>query len=193
MNYARTMKSLRLLVFVAVALLLVGSDGNAQLQGHDGAPGKDQKTVFRLPEGFIPVDFPGNPSVKLALDSKSQAGIFLDRSDQDDGPGPITAIMQSAVAKMLLRDPKGQLEWTGSPLPPHAGAFESGMLYSASKGELRFQLAVYYRELGSAKFRYGYFALKHRNKQEGDGPFIDLRGRGAYKFDQFRQLLLVVK
>lgn len=143
--------------------------------------------MMKLPDGFMPAEFPEKRAGKLLLDPKRPDGMFIVYPKAEEGPDVLPNLLKPMVAGMFLHDEKAQLAWTATPLTAHAGIEnETGTLFSASNNEMEIQLVLYTRRLGATTIVYGYYGMRHKaGKHKDDAPFVDATGKGAGDFDKF--------
>ena len=119
--------------------------------------------------------------------AEKPSGMYIVYPKEGESPEAFVGLLKSMVVEMFLHEPKAQLTWAESPLPPHKGVEnEEGTLYSASDDKTEIQLAAYTRTLGEMKVAYGYYAFRHKEgKGKGDGLFLDGSGHGVKEFEKF--------
>jgi hypothetical protein len=149
--------------------------------------GQWKPVKLKLPDGYMPAEFPEKRAGKLLLDPKRPDGMFIVYPKAGDGVDVLPNLLKPMVAGMFFHDEKAQVAWTETPLAAHPGIEnETGTLYSASNNEMEIQLAAYTRTLGATTVVYGYYAMRHKSgKHKDDAPFIDASGKGAETFDKF--------
>ena len=179
-----------LLLSLLIAVLALGATASTSAQtGQSESNAKWKPVKLKLPDGYMPADFPEKRAGKLLLDPKRPDGMFIVYPKPEDGPDVLPNLLQSMVAGMFFHDEKAQVSWTATPLAAHPGIEnETGTLYSASNNEMELQLVSYTRTLGATTVVYGYFAMRHKSgKYKDDAPFIDASGKGVGTFDKFWQ------
>lgn len=180
-----TYKIARTLLLPLVAIVfVVGISGNAFSQSSDP---KWKPVRLKLPEGYMPADFPEKRAGKLLLNPGKPAGMFIVYPKEGESPDVLENLLKSMVAEMFFHDSKSPVAWTTVALPAHEGVEnESGTLYSASNEKMEIQLAIYARTFGVTKVLYGYYGMRNKgDKKKEDAPFMDASGKGVEDFDKF--------
>ena len=186
---SRTIPRTLLSSFLAITLLLVVSLVTFAQSSQSQSAHKAKPVKFKIPDGYMPADFPEKRLGKLMLDPKRPDGMFVAYSKDDENPDALTPILQSMVTSMFFHETKSPVEWTKSTLPAHEAIDnEPGTLYSASNGEMEIQLALYARVSGTTKLVYGYYGMRHKPEtKKDDASFLDSSGKGVKDFDKFWQ------
>lgn len=179
-----------LLLSLMIVVFSIGAVTNISAQTAQSESNAKWKPVkLKLPDGYMPADFPEKRAGKLLLDPKRPDGMFIVYPKAEDGPEVLPNLLKTMVAGMFFHDDKSQATWTATPLTAHPGIEnETGTLYSASNNEMEIQLVSYTRTLGATTVVYGYFAMRHKSgKYKDDASFIDASGKGVGAFDKFWQ------
>ena len=165
------------------ALLLAATTAAASavaLQNPDKKP-----VIFKTPSGYMAMDFPDHLG-KLMLTQKQPAGMFVAYPKDGQTMASFTDEAKQMVGKVFLHDDKS-LEWASASLPAHSWIeSESGNLFTAADDKMQIQLAFYSRPEGVA---YGYFAMRHKKKQDDDARFVDEKGSGVKAFDEMAKTI----
>jgi hypothetical protein len=147
---------------------------------------KWKPVALKVPDGYMPADFPEKRNGKLLLNPSKPAGMFIVYPTVGEGPEVLPNILKSMVTGMFFHDAKAQVLWTTVTLPAHKDITgESGALYSASNDKMEIQVAVYDRTVGATRVLYGYYGMRHKEKKKDDAPFLDSSGEGVKDFDKF--------
>lgn len=160
------------------------------MASHALAQAKDpnwKPVTMKLPGGYMPAEFPEKRAGKLLLNPKKPAGMFIVYPQEGESPDVLQNLLKEMVAGMFFHDEKAPANWTSAQLPAHEGTEnETGTLYSASRGKMEVQLAVYARSFGVTKVLYGYYGMREQGKKQEDAaPFMDAAGKGVEDFDKF--------
>lgn len=177
-----------LVLFLIAVVLIIGATGNIVAQTTQSeSSGKWKPVKVKLPDGYMPAEFPEKRAGQLLLDPKRPAGMFIVYPKAGDGPDVLPDLLKSMVARMFFHDEKAKTVWTATPLTAHPGIDnETGTLYSTSNNEKEIQLVSYTRTLGVTTVVYGYYGMGHKTgKHKDDAPFIDASGKGVEAFDKF--------
>ena len=179
-------KTPRSLLMLLAVVFAVGVTCNALAQSSQSS-GKWKPVTLKLPDGYMPAEFPEKRAGKLLLNPTKPAGMFIVYPKADEGPEVIPNLLKTMAVGMFIHDDKAQVSWTATALPAHKGVDnESGMLYSASNEKMEIQLAVYDRTVGPTRVLYGYYGMRQKGgKGKDDAPFLDSSGEGVKDFDKF--------
>jgi hypothetical protein len=178
------------MVILAVVFAAGAAREMAAQSTESQSSGKSKPVALKLPDGYMPGEFPEKRMGKVLLNPKKPAGMFIVYPKADEGPDVLPNVLKSMVVEMFYHDSKTPVEWTTAPLPAHQGIEnETGTLYSTSNDKMELQLASYMRTVGGATIMYGYYGMRHKGgkSKKDDALFIDSSGKGVEDFDKFWQ------
>jgi hypothetical protein len=179
----------------------LGQDQTHPIESRLQASADSQAVGFKVPEGYMRSDFPRIAQRRykgmLMLDQDSPSGMFIILLGEGQAVDEPEADVESIIKSLLVHSSLPEPGWSTSSLPAHEGVSdESGKLVTGFSYVQEIQIAVYRRSVGSVPFAYGYFAVRDRTggmKEETNGKFLDVTGRGVKVFDKFLRSIKEVK
>jgi hypothetical protein len=176
----------------SVALFAAAGSALAQKPGEfTVVPSKAKPVLFHVPDGYSRMPFADGRSGLRMKDPKRTGVIYLVYPTPGELPDRLTAALKQLAIDLMNSDPvAGPVQWTSEPLPAHENvANESGLLYSATRGDREIQLAQYTRTMGLTKIIYGYYAVRFVPRRPNGAPFLNNLGAGVPELDKFAKSL----
>jgi hypothetical protein len=189
------MNKRHLALFLSVlAMLIVFAAANVQAQNKTGEEAEKkagQGITFKIPDKVMPMPWQDFKGV-LMLYQKQPGGMFISYPNENESLDDLKKRAEKFIANMFVHDEKkaGELQWQVKSVPSHRGdKGESAVmkLYDGEKEAL--QITFYEREWNGLSLIYGYFARKSKTSKDKDdsADFLDDKGEGSKKFDEFRK------
>jgi hypothetical protein len=169
-----------------LSLILAFTTSGGVVLAQQNAADKKGGVVFKIPKGYMPMDFPKHKGVMM-LHPKKPAGMFVVYPNESQKAVDLIAEIKPTLARMFIHDAKTELVWNTTPLNAHQNvADESGSLMTTSDAKMEMQVAAYTRTVGAREVVYGYFGMRHKGTgKDDDAKFLDAAGEGVEDFDKF--------
>lgn len=186
------MKLITALVVGFLAFAIVSSNASAATDPYLSAIQDEsgRGVTFRMPDKYMQVDFP-NYKGMLLLDPERPAGMFIVYVPDGETAVGTTGKIREKVASMFSSDPKQLAAWTITTVPAHKSKPNETAELSIATGEASdVQVLTVTLPNGRNPVVYGYFAMRHNKKPQGDdGRFLRMDGTGVVEFDEFRSTI----